>query len=244
MPYELRVPRISSNDDSVTLKMVRVADMQHVAAETIVAILEDSKATYEVEAEAAGYIRWAVDPGQPCSVGTVMALLFETEGEAQASAKPQQPPAPSKGTEAAPSGGDASAGLTVTQAAQTLIDEHGIKPEDLRALGRSVIRKSDIAGLLAKRPGALATRTLTLSRRQVAIGRVVSESHATIPQAFLIVRVLCDRLLEQLGRRPIGLNEILVRLVPELSGQFPEFFSGPCWAWIRWSVPARTSTSA
>lgn len=220
MAHELTTPRVSTNDDAVTLTTHVVPDFTQVSPGTVVAIVEDSKATYEIEIEAAGFIRWNAKVGQSCKAGDLMAEVFETAEQAR-TAPVRAAVAPAAKPAGAPL---ASTEFTLTQVAQKLVDEHGITQEELGSLGRPFVRRSDITALLANRSQAQAVQTVTLSKRQVAVGRVVSDSHTNIPAVFIVVRVNCDALLGRVGRRPIGLTELFVKMLADQAAKFPEFF--------------------
>jgi 2-oxoglutarate dehydrogenase E2 component (dihydrolipoamide succinyltransferase) len=72
-----------------------------------------------------------------------------------------------------------------------------------------------------------------LDRRQAAVARTVTLSHATIPSAFLALRIWCDRILEHLTevRRSSGVfvdvPEFLIKVLGGLRSTFPAFFGHP-----------------
>jgi 2-oxoglutarate dehydrogenase E2 component (dihydrolipoamide succinyltransferase) len=213
------VPKVNNNDDSCVLLEWRVADGERVEAGAAIAVLETSKATVDLLAEHAGVVLRTAAVQESHAFGASLGWIFD---DAEALARHRA------GAELASSSG--SAPLTLTDAAKELVAARGITEAQLRALGKTVIKRDDIEALL--QPAATAAHVPAGGdRRQAAIARVVSQSHATIPRAFLLVRVDCERALATVAAVReredvfIGLPELLVRAVAALAERFPRLYT-------------------
>ncbi|MEU9837544.1 2-oxo acid dehydrogenase subunit E2, partial [Streptosporangium sp. NPDC048047] len=184
--------------------------------------------------------------GAECAPGQVIARLLdegETTGEQPGDAAGEARPPGADPLPDAP-GPDAGAGtgtrihaeagpdtpgpdtIVITEPARALMDELGISPDQVRGLGKKVVRRADLAGLTG--PGLLP-----LSKLQRRVAEVVTASHRDIPAAFTAVRVdVTDALpvareLTRRGRVLVGLPELVVKATGELLDRFPLFFATP-----------------
>lgn len=226
---EIRIPTLNSNDDSCVLQEWTKQPGAAIGENDVLAILVTSKANFDLTAEAKGIFHPTVKAGAECPFGSIAGYVFEDEAARQAfetSSQLRPPPAP-----------DAAAlgGVAITAPARRLMEEHGIQEAQIRALGKTVIRQTDVRELVAKSaPQASPRGDLPgLSRRQQAVAKVVSLSHSTIPSAFLLMRVYFDETLARLAELRkktgafVGTTEVIVRVVSQLAGEFPLFFGPP-----------------
>jgi 2-oxoglutarate dehydrogenase E2 component (dihydrolipoamide succinyltransferase) len=222
--FDVVVPKLNNNDEACLLRTWLVADGGRVEADEIVAILETSKATFDLVSERAGVLCQLVTAGTECRFETVIAHLFAGDEERRAFL-----------AERAAAGGSGGSGssstLTVTRGARELMAEHGIDESRLLALGKSVIKRSDVEALLASAPAGETEDVFEpLPRRQQAVARTVSLSHRNVPRAFVLIKVACDRLQERLERlmaeteTMVGLPECVIKAVAGLRDRFPRFF--------------------
>ncbi|MBB5782658.1 2-oxo acid dehydrogenase subunit E2 [Nonomuraea jabiensis] len=219
---ELRVPKLNNNDTEYLLVEWLAEDGAAVVKGDPVVVLETSKAAEELMAEADGVLRRTARTGATCRPGDVIAHLSD------GSAPP--PSAPDPGTAATdPGTADGGSGPIVTAPAQALIDEHGVDPARIRALGKKVIKQADVLSLLETGTGD----TQPLPPVQRAVAAAVTRSHQTIPAAFTAVKldagpaIARARALGKEVRALIGLPELLVSAVASLHGQFPMCFAEP-----------------
>ncbi|MGW4967814.1 2-oxo acid dehydrogenase subunit E2 [Nonomuraea sp. NPDC004186] len=215
---ELRVPKLNNNDTEYLLVEWLAEDGAGVVKGDPVVVLETSKAAEELMAEADGVLRRTAETGATCRPGDVIAHI--SDGSAP-------PPA-------APDPGAAAGGPIVTAPAQALIDEHGVDPARIRALGKKLIKRADVLALLET--GTLETGTgdaQPLPAVQRAVAAAVTRSHQTIPAAFTAVKldagpaIARARALSKEARALIGLPELLVSAVASLHGRFPMCFAEP-----------------
>ncbi len=144
------------------------------------------------------------------------------------------------------SGGGPSHEPLITVPAQELIDELGIDPEEVRALGVPVVRTADVERLVADRvtppdpasggappdpASGVAGVPYALSRVQRAVARAVRSSHETIPAAYTVMKIDVGAGLEMAAqltreiRRPVGLPELVTCAVARLHATFPLFYA-------------------
>lgn len=127
------MPKLNNNDTEYLLVEWLAEDGAEVVKGDPVVVLETSKAAEELVAEADGVLRQAVRAGAACVPGDVIASI--SYGSAP-------PPA------AAPVAAHEDGGPVVTAPAQALIDEHGVDPARIRALGKKLIKRADVESLL------------------------------------------------------------------------------------------------
>ncbi|WFE47869.1 biotin/lipoyl-containing protein [Verrucosispora sp. WMMD1129] len=142
---DIRIPRLNTNDASYVLVEWLVDDGATVQSGATVATVETSKALEDLVSEHTGVLSRRLPAGADCRPGQVVAVLTP----------PSQAPPPVAGpdreeadrTPQAPR--VAPAALVITEPARALMREHGIDEQDLAMLGRALIRRSDVAALLA-----------------------------------------------------------------------------------------------
>ncbi|WP_169982381.1 2-oxo acid dehydrogenase subunit E2 [Microbispora sp. H10836] len=241
---EFRVPKLNNNDTSYILVEWLAEDGRAVRDGEPIVLLETSKATEEVEAPADGVLRRLVAEGAECEPGQVIARLLGSVDEPVRKAAEEIADGNPHGPDTPAPPGDAT-GVVVTAPARDLIEAHGIAMERVYALGRKVIRRSDVEELLGEQapsPAAVAddapagdddARWITLSRAQQRTAEVVERSRREIPAAFTAMNVDVTEvvsLARDLTRRLralVGLPEMVVKAAGGLLDRFPMFFAEP-----------------
>jgi 2-oxoglutarate dehydrogenase E2 component (dihydrolipoamide succinyltransferase) len=214
------IPKINSNDARYLLVEWVAKDGSTVRSGDVLALIETSKTMEELAAEGSGVLRHLVAEGTECLPGQTIARLGETSDPAPTTpafdaSAPDRPPA-------------ASPDVVITAPARRLMDELGIGEDRVRALGRKVIRRNDVAELAvpvaAPATGVPATRLratrlpatdvtgvaasppdvrdrgeLTLPRTQRRVADVVARAHREVPAAYTAVKVDVEDAL-RLGR--------------------------------------------
>ncbi|MEZ0066050.1 2-oxoglutarate dehydrogenase E2 component (dihydrolipoamide succinyltransferase) [Streptacidiphilus sp. MAP12-20] len=229
---ELRVPKLNNQDDEYMLTEWLVPDGAPVAAGDVVVVVETSKASEELEADASGTLHHGVKAGDWCRPGQAVAEILDAAAPAAA---------PSAAAAAAAAAVSIGTGPMVTRAAQQLADELGVTPAEIAALGLAVVRTGDVERLRPGVPSAPAVDEeeaegeapagFPLSRVQRGVASAVELSHRTIPAAYTVVRMDLGpalahaRAVTRTVRRPVGLAEIFVEQVAALHGEFPRFFA-------------------
>ncbi|MBQ1047592.1 hypothetical protein KBX50_03690 [Micromonospora sp. C51] len=143
---DIRIPRLNTNDASYVLVEWLVDDGATVQSGATVATVETSKALEDLVSEHTGVLSRRLPAGADCRPGQVVAVLTPPS---------QTPPPPVAGpdreeTDRTPQAPPvAPAALVITEPARALMREHGIDEQDLAVLGSALIRRSDVAALLA-----------------------------------------------------------------------------------------------
>jgi 2-oxoglutarate dehydrogenase E2 component (dihydrolipoamide succinyltransferase) len=206
---EIRVPKLNNNDAQYTLVEWIAPAGSLVRPGDPVATVETSKAAEELPSTGEGYLRQLLPAGASCAVGAVIGRLD---------------PVPSP--DAAPVAAGAS-DVVITEPARRAMAERGIDRASVEALGRKVIRVADLDGL----GGGPASAGERLPALQRAVAAVVTESHRSIPQAFVAVRVPADaavargRELTRTYRRMIGLPELTIAAIGAVAAEHPDCFA-------------------
>ncbi|WP_067171718.1 2-oxo acid dehydrogenase subunit E2 [Microtetraspora niveoalba] len=141
---EFRVPKLNNNDSAYVLVEWLAEDGAAVRAGDPLVTVETSKAVEELAAEEAGVLRRLVPAGAECSPGQAIARLL-APGEQPAGAAPEVRPAEPGAAPDTATPGD----VVITAPARKLIDELGVSPDEIRALGRKVVRRADLEHLAA-----------------------------------------------------------------------------------------------
>ncbi|MFI7057779.1 2-oxo acid dehydrogenase subunit E2 [Streptosporangium canum] len=155
---EIRVPKLNNNDTVYLLVEWAAKDGQAVRAGEPLVVLETSKAAEELVAEEDGTLLCMLEAGAECAPGQVIARLL-ADGEA--------PPSPAAEHGASPAAPDHE--VVVTAPALRLMDERGISMEQVRALGRKVVRRADLESLDA--PWAGPGNPVSVTLPTIAPGR-------------------------------------------------------------------------
>jgi pyruvate/2-oxoglutarate dehydrogenase complex dihydrolipoamide acyltransferase (E2) component len=166
------VPLFNVNDETVAVSHWMVEDGDHVEAGQVLASVETSKASVEIEAPASGFVHMRAGIGAEVAVGKAICYLTDS---AQAGALPPAA-APANGSDSRFEAGPDAPLRRVTPVAKKLMDAHGLEPDHFA--GRSKIRKDDVLDRLqapresaeeevpASGPTRFSTRALALLRER------------------------------------------------------------------------------
>jgi 2-oxoglutarate dehydrogenase E2 component (dihydrolipoamide succinyltransferase) len=237
------IPRLNATDDVYVLVEWVAPTGAQVAEGDVVAMIETSKATTDLVASEKGYLEHRIAGQTECAPGQVVAVLTAIRPGTVDPAQERGPepvsfPPPPPEPRSLP-----PAGPLLTRPAQELMREHGIPVQAVAALGRPVIRRTDVETLLAEgapdavgtprsagRPEPVSTEHPVLSPHQRAVARTVARSHATVPSAFLVMKISAEAVLRrqrELGetsRTFVGLPEQVITAVGVLHATFPRFY--------------------
>lgn len=181
----IRAPLINPNEENVTFLEWAKPPGAHVRRGELVAFFETSKATYELEAEASGYLTLLVEAGGSVKVGQILGALTERPEEAV-----QLPEEPEENGPTAL----APAARRWTKKAELMASRHGL---DLVAMADSI------------RPGSMLTEkdieAYLSGPRSTGAGDLVDEVYPENRiQRLLVIGggVGAVQLLDVLTRRP------------------------------------------
>ena len=212
------VPAINSNDLDANLLAWTKSNGDAVRIGETLAVLETTKASFDLAAETNGVFHSVAQAGERCEFGATIGYVFADEKERAAFISGSAP----KAREAV-----SIDETIITNAAKEMMSRLGISLEQIRALGKKVIKVKDLEALI---PPAATTGELMPSSQQQSIARLVSRSRASIPDSFLVKKIIIDRALEALAefsrteKIMSALPDLLVWNIGRLPERFPFFF--------------------
>jgi 2-oxoglutarate dehydrogenase E2 component (dihydrolipoamide succinyltransferase) len=220
---DIMIPKLNNNDISYMLTDWLVAEGDLVRAGDAVATVETSKAANELLAPSAGRVRQRIAADSECRPGDVIGHIATEEDAGHSEPGISRQPA------------DVS-GVLLTDAARDLAAQRGIDDTQLRALGKKIIKRSDVERLSdAGQVGDAATDSDVviheLPRVQRAVAANVTASHAAIPAAYTVAKIHVDELLAAKDKMAaqsgafVGVTELLIKALAMLHADFPLFFS-------------------
>lgn len=134
--FTVRIPRENTNDDEVKIVDVLVKEGQQVERHQVLAVIETTKVTFELQTEEPGWVRGltAIE-GQRVRVGDILCHVTDGANDPVPSTEADKPEAQAASTDT----GD----LRFTRRARELFDRHGLSPDQFR--GRSgLITETDV----------------------------------------------------------------------------------------------------
>jgi acetyltransferase-like isoleucine patch superfamily enzyme len=138
----ISAPRAGVNDDVVRLVSWLVKEGEQVAPMTPIAVLETTKATFDIDAGSAGFLFHLEREGAEIPVGSPLAVVSELS----------QRPEVAKFEQRAPNTGNG--GPLISKKARVLLERHGLDASDFH--GHAVVRAEDVE-TLARQRGLLAS---------------------------------------------------------------------------------------
>ena len=237
---DITIPKLNTIDTSYTLVEWLFAEGAEVPADSAVAVVETSKTAAEMVCAEGGILHRLAEPPAECEAGSVIGHLFASDAERLAALTTDPVQAPCA-ADSAPGGRPGPSAppevpgeFIITKAARDLIGRNGITADDLRGLGKKIIKSADVEVLLAScRSGPEAPQEASShqsARSQRAVAAAVSLSHRTIPAAYCVAKVEADaartflRDLSQRAEYPVGIPELLVKCIAVLHAEFGLFF--------------------
>jgi 2-oxoglutarate dehydrogenase E2 component (dihydrolipoamide succinyltransferase) len=212
----LQVPQINANDVEVRVVEWKVDDGNKVTEGEIVAVVESSKASIDVQAPAAGFIRHNAAAGEDAKVGDPLAFLAESLDRLPRRAPSRAEPAPVK----------------ATAKARALAQAHGI---DLAILKKSgIVTENDVQQAMEQRKAAApagesatAKARVPLSSVQASVRRAVEQSlNDTAPAYLLATADVTEAMqaLEATAEREgllVTLTDLLIHVVARVLPDYP-----------------------
>lgn len=130
----LRVPQINANEGEVEVVEVRVGEGEEVVAGQVLCVLESTKATMDVEAPTAGFVRkMSLETGQRVAVGQLICALTPGADDA-VDMGPEEEAAPAGNTQ-------------MTRRARALIAEYELAADKIAYQG--ILTERDVLAFLA-----------------------------------------------------------------------------------------------
>lgn len=229
---EIEVPKINTNDSYCTLLKWHVSSGDVVSCGTIIATLETSKTTYDLESPINGIVELFAEEAQECAFGSTVGYIFESDAQRNEFLKCRKHDNASTTTPE-----DTEKKFIVTQKAQASMEKFGLTIDDLGSLNKGTIKSSDIEAFVQSQRTAQTVHDsndpslVPFSTAQRGVANVVMRSHTSIPPAYLLVKVYTDkarRALTSLSKQKsvlVGLPELFVMGLAAARDSFPQCFA-------------------
>ena len=130
---EVKLQRLSANDDEYTFIERLVEDGAEVAAGTLIASIESAKTVFEIEAPVAGFIFFSKAPRDQVAVGESIAVISQSSDLGYRSQMPER---------------DDPRSAKFTTRALELVQQRGIDPETFRHL--ELVTSADVEAYLSQ----------------------------------------------------------------------------------------------
>ncbi|TIH12003.1 hypothetical protein D0S45_19375 [Marinifilum sp. JC120] len=192
----LQTPFLGTNDTEAQLVSWEIVSGDQISPNTVVCVLESTKAAIEIEAEFGGYIFPVVAEGEFVESGEVLAVIsevsdFDFEGwRNNQDDHEDKAPIP-------------------TRKAQLLMQRHGIDPSDIAVPAGERIREADVHSVLKKHQLGTDRRGLTAPKRLAILGGVSGGGALIVIDAVrrmenMLPVVIYDRDAQYHGRSVLG----------------------------------------
>lgn len=145
MALDIKVPTVGESITEVTLTSWLKKDGDYVEMDEVLCELESDKATFELNAEAAGVLKVTAAEGDTIEIGTIIGSI-DTSAAKPAGAAPapekkeekkaEQPKAESKPVEKAAETNATYASGTASPSAQKILSEKGVDPATVKGTGK------------------------------------------------------------------------------------------------------------
>jgi len=167
MALEIKVPTVGESITEVTVAQWLKTDGDYVEMDEVICELESDKATFELNAEAAGTLKTMAAEGDTIEVGSIICSI-DTSASAPAASAPAKETASSNDSapvaKAETSSNSNYASGTPSPAAQKILNEKGIDPASVNGSGKDGrITKDDANNAKANAPKSAESATAETS---------------------------------------------------------------------------------
>lgn len=208
------IPQINANEDSYVIQEIFIKEGEKVTIGSPIVALSSSKSVEQIKAEADGFIHFYKNVGDDIKVGAELAAIFASENELNEAV------ASADNTE--------DTDFVLTKSAAEYAKEHNISNDDIKSLGKKIIKKSDIENICKLKEDSGLKIKLTANQRGVA--NTVKASVSEIPKAFQVNKFDCTKtekfladVSEELEMK-IGYEELLVCALFKMYYKFSIFY--------------------
>lgn len=233
MAIELKVPALGESIAEVEIGEWRKKKGDLIQKDEAIVSLESEKATVELPSPISGTLLEILKPkGQTAAIGEVIAYVDDTAASSPAPAR--QPLAESTSAKAPTANASVK---RVMPAAQQALDEHGLKPDDVKATGpggrllkEDVLRHSQSTNPTPAPPAAVKTAPEPSARKPAAEAQGAGQSAANREQEVVpmtrLRRTLAERLVAAQHSAALltTFNEIDMSAIISLRKQYGEAF--------------------
>lgn len=226
---EMKVPTVGESINEVTIASWTKSSGDYVELDEVICELESDKATFELNAEAAGILEIVGEEGDTLEIGDLICKIEKTEGkpeassggsdkkEEQSAAKPDISSADDKQTYAS---GHPS------PAAAKILSEKGIKPEEVKGTGKD--------GRITKEDAEKATKPEKKESKPASGGQKEAEQAPKVSGDREVERKKMSNLRKTIARRLVTVknetamlttfNEVDMKPVMDIRKKYKEMF--------------------
>ncbi|SFV33820.1 2-oxoglutarate dehydrogenase complex dihydrolipoyllysine-residue succinyltransferase [Thermoflavifilum thermophilum] len=235
---EVKVPSVGESIQQVTLARWLKPDGALVQLDEVIAELESEKASFEIRAEASGWLHHQAKEGDDIPIGAIIAIIEPSVEGASAAAQPETQSAPEPASSDQPpitvETPASPATLRATPVAAAMMADQHLSPAEVRGSGPSgKIRKEDVRAAL-QRPGITIEKPAQPSDKSPA--QPAAQPASTGTQAFSrnerrermsnLRRTISRRLVEAKNTTAMltTFNEVDMSAIMQIRNQYKEAF--------------------
>ena len=208
------MPFINNNETEAKLVEWTVDEGAFVKKGDIIANLETTKADVDLESEFDGNIKYIGLPGSEYKFGETIALTYSDRSQLDSYNSKIENIVSEKE-------------FKITKPARLFMEKNKISEEDVSSLGLEIIKTKDIEHLVNN---TTDSSEISIDPIQVTIGRTVSNSKFSIPDAFQLKKINISNALIKLreysddNKVVLGITELIIFSISKLNIKFPFFF--------------------
>ena len=139
LAVEVKVPSIGVNDNNATVVDIVVNEGEYINQGDLIAVLETTKSSFEVESPASGYLALLFNEGDYVKMNKVFCLVVPDESQLQDSKKAHLNKVSNNKTS-----------INITKKAENLAKDHNIDIEELFKDITGIIREKDVEFFVEK----------------------------------------------------------------------------------------------
>ena len=210
------IPNVNNNETEAELVSWAVDDNSTVCIGDIIAVLETTKATVDLESEFNGKIKIISEINNKYNFGSVIGYVYNEKSELSELDI-------EKGFEKSE-----LHNITITRPARDFMLKNNINDSQVEKLNLSLVKLKDIESLF-KEPKSNDLEIL-IDAKQLTISNTVISSKKTIPDAFQLKKININNALSKMdtilskNNFVFGIPELIIHSISKLINEFPFFF--------------------
>lgn len=211
---KINVLNVNNNETEAILNEWLVEDNSYVKKGDLIAVLETTKATVDIEAEEDGKIKIIGQSGISYEFGSSIGWIYQKESDLEIIYSKQNST-------------ENNDEYTITTPALKFINDNNIDKEEISKLGLKIIKVKDIEHLANN----LNSDLIKIDPKQITIGNTVSNSKFSIPDAFNLKKIYVKNAqniildYSEKNKIKLGIPELLIFKISRMIENF-NFFNG------------------
>ena len=210
------IPNVNNNETEAELVSWEVDDDSTVSKGDVIAVLETTKATVDLESEFNGKIKILSEINNKYNFGTVIGYVYNDKSELD-------------GLDILIEDDKSDLNeITITKPARDFMIKNNIDESQVKKLNLSLVKLKDIESLYDK-PESNNLEIL-IDPKQLTISNTVLNSKKTIPDAFQLKKININNALIKIdtisseNNFVFGIPELIIHSISKLINEFPFFF--------------------